>query len=421
MAHPHSRLGIVARTLEDGRDVCVEGESGLLSVLPVSELRGGSQDRAWNRSLGELFLANGTKYELYSSKNPDALRGPQFHRLWFDELASWIYLTKTWDMAMFGLRLGQDPRVVITTTPKPLRLIRELLGRPDVVVTRGTTYENRMNLAPTFYSHIIGKYEGTRLGRQELRGEILEDAPGALWTRDGIEADRAVTVPDLDRVVVGVDPAVTSRATSAETGIVTVGAIWRRCPCGHLPNLPHAFVLADNSLRGTPGEWGKAVVRAYSMHHADRVIGEVNNGGDLVEANVRSVDPNVSYSPVNASRGKKKRAEPVAALYEQHRVHHVGAFPDLEDQMVLWEGEPEDEKDGTEEETDFESPDHMDALVWALTELLVSEEPAASWLKSAAPACPHCQRPNLAGSRVCRWCGKPIEPAGARNPGAVDG
>lgn len=367
MANPGTRLGIVARTLKDGRDVCVEGESGLLSVVPSSEVR------QWNRSLSdlELVLRNGTRYKVYSSEKPDGLRGPQFHRLWCDELASWIYVQRTWDMAMLALRLGDDPRVVISTTPKPLRLIKDLVSRPDVVVTRGSTYENRDNLPPPFYRSVVAKYEGTRLGRQELGGEIVEDAPGALWTRQLLEELRMVKLPDLDRVVTGVDPAVTSKATSAETGIVTVGVLHRGCPCGAHPDRPHGFVIADDSLRGSPGEWGAASVRAYSVHRADRVVGEVNNGGDLVEGNIRGIDQTVSYTSVHASRGKKKRAEPVAALYEQRLVHHIGAFPELEDQMCLWEGEPEEETE--DDDTTYDSPDRMDALVWALTELMIDD------------------------------------------------
>lgn len=365
MANPHSRLGIVSRTLEDGRDICIEGESGLLSVIPGTEI-----DK-WNRSLGELYLTNGTKYELFGSKEPDALRGPQFHRLWCDELASWIHVQKTWDMAMLCLRLGDDPRVIVSTTPKPLKLIKELLSRPDVVATRGSTYENRANLAPPFYEFVVRKYEGTRLGRQELRGELLEDAPGALWTRQRIEELRMVKLPDLDRVVVGVDPAVTSKATSAETGIITAGILRRGCPCGLHPDRPHGFVIADDSLRGSPGDWGNATITAYSTHRADKVVGEVNNGGDLVESNIRAADQSVSYASVHASRGKKKRAEPVAALYQQALVHHIGAFPELEDQMCLWEGEAETDIEG--EDVDTESPDRMDALVWALTELMIEE------------------------------------------------
>jgi phage terminase large subunit-like protein len=375
MNHPRVRMGIIARTLEDARDVCVEGESGLLSIIPNSQLRGGNPDRAWNRSLGELFLANGTKYELYGSNRPDALHGPQFHRLWGDEFARWIYVNKTLDAALLALRLGTDPRLILTTTPKPLKIIRELVRRPDVVVTGGTTYENRANLAKTFYTNIITKYEGTRLGREQLLGQLLDDVAGALWTHDLIDRDRWVQIPDLHRVVTGVDPAVTGKPTSAETGIVTVGVVRRNCPCGHLPDLPHAFVLADDSLRGGPGDWGKAVVTAFGLHRSDRAVGEVNNGGDLVEANIRSFDKSISYRSVTASRGKKKRAEPVAALYEQHRVHHVKVFEDLEDQMCTWVGDPEDdsEADVTEgdENATSESPDRMDALVWALTDAMI--------------------------------------------------
>lgn len=374
MGHPNSRMGIVARTLKDGRDICVEGESGLLSVIPSSEIR------QWNRSLSdlELTLKNGTSYKIYSSEKPDSLRGPQFHRLWCDELAAWVYVQRTWDMAMLALRLGTDPRVIISTTPKPLKLLKELESRSDFIVTRGSTYENRANLAAPFFQAVAARYEGTRLGRQELMGQIIEDAPGALWTRQQIEDLRIVEVPSLNRIVVGVDPATTSKATSAETGIVTVGAIARGCPCGVLPDLPHAFVLSDDSLRDSPGEWAKVVTQTYGRFSADRIVGEVNNGGDLVEANLRSANASLSYASVHASRGKRKRAEPVAALYEQRRVHHVGAFPELEDQMCLWEGQNEEDADSDEDAT-FESPDRMDALVWALTDLMIDHISGPAW------------------------------------------
>lgn len=251
---------------------------------------------------------------------------------------------------MFGLRLGQDPQVCVTTTPRPTVLVKAIANDPDNVVTRGSTFANAANLAKSFLRNLKKKYEGTRLGRQELEAEILDDNPGALWKRSQIDALRVRSHPELIRVVVAVDPAVSANATSAETGIIVVG----------LGVDGHAYVLADHTLSGTPGEWGAAVATAYHLHRADRVIGEVNNGGDLVESNVRTADPNLSYRAVRASRGKYTRAEPCAALYEQGRVHHVGAFAKLEDQQCDW-----DPTSGAA------SPDRLDALVWALTELML--------------------------------------------------
>src|SRR6201993_4100510 len=279
-----------------------------------------------------------------------------------DELGSWSR-PETWDMLQFGLRLGRHPRCLVATTPRPTRLIRELLAREgrDVTVTRGSTYENRANLAPGFFDQIIRKYEGTRLGRQELNAELLDDVPGALWNRTRLEELRwplSKSVPDLVRIVVAIDPATTSGEDADETGIIVAGK----------DGGGRGYVLADRSGHYTPTEWAQLAIALYRQHKADRIVAEVNNGGDMVEATLRMIDPNVSYTKVHASRGKVIRAEPVAALYEQGRIHHVGAFPTLEDQQCAFT-------------TDFDrkaagfSPDRVDALVWAMSDLLVEPMP----------------------------------------------
>jgi phage terminase large subunit-like protein len=260
---------------------------------------------------------------------------------------------------MFGLRLGSDPRVVVTTTPKPIKIIRELIADPTTVITRGSTYDNRANLAPAFLQQIVRKYEGTRLGRQELNAEILDDVPGALWSRALIEETRWPVhrnIPDLVRIVVAIDPAMSSGEDADETGIIVAG----KDVDGH------GYVLADLSGRYPPTEWAKAAIAAYKEHKADRIVAEVNNGGEMVEATLRVLDPNVSYTAVRASRGKVTRAEPIAALYEQVRIHHLGAFAQLEDQMCGFSSD-------FDRQTAGYSPDRVDALVWAFTELLVDQ------------------------------------------------
>lgn len=337
------RLALVAPTAADARDVMVEGESGILAISPP-----------WFRPVYEpskrrLTWPNGAIATTYSADEPDRLRGPQHDGAWADELAAWKY-PDAWDMLMFGLRLGTDPRVVATTTPKPVRLIRELLASETTAVSRGSTYENAANLAPAFLQQIVTKYKGTRLGRQELDGEVLDDVPGALWTRKALDDLRRPAAPELVRVVVAIDPAVTSGEDSDETGIVVAG----RGVDGH------GYVLRDLSCRMSPDGWARRAVVAFQDHRADRIVAEVNNGGDLVEQVVRTVDRSVPYKAVHASRGKRVRAEPIAALYEQGKVHHVGGLPDLEDQMCSFLPEGGDK-----------SPDRVDALVWALTELLL--------------------------------------------------
>lgn len=355
---PGARWALVAETFADGRDTMVEGESGLLAVLPPSALRGGTVDTAWNRSLGELHLANGARARVYSSEKPGSLRGPQHHGAWGDEPAKWRDAHRgdtddtTWSNLMLGLRLGADPRVVLTTTPKRVALLAGrrdrpgLLGITGVYVTRGSTYDNLANLAPTFRAKILERYEGTRLGRQELYAELLDDVEGALWQAATIDDHRVDDFPDLDRLVIAVDPAVTAGEDSDDTGIIVAGR--------HGPNL---YVLEDHTCHDDPTT---VMVRVAALYHelaADQVIVEANNGGDYLPALLRTVDPTIPCQTVHAARGKRTRAEPIHGLYEQGRVHHVGVHPQLEEQMTSWvPGQP--------------SPDRLDALVWAITALV---------------------------------------------------
>jgi phage terminase large subunit-like protein len=346
------RIALVGETAGDARDVMVEGESGLLACCPP-----------WGRPLYEpskrrVTWANGAMATCFSADDPDQLRGPQFDAAWADEIAKWRY-EAAWDNLMLGLRLGADPRCVATTTPKPRAWLSRLMADPRTVLTRGGTRENATNLAPAFLDQILTRYDGTRLGRQEIEGEYLVDVPGALWTRALIEAARvpAAAVPELQRVVVAVDPAVTSGAEADETGIVVAG---RDAGTGF-------WVLEDLTGRLSPDLWARRVADAFARVRADTVVCEVNQGGDLVAATLRTVDPTLPVRSVRATRGKRLRAEPVAALYEQGRVRHAGAFDALEDQMTRFTGAPGDA-----------SPDRLDALVWALTDLMAGPGPAAS-------------------------------------------
>jgi phage terminase large subunit-like protein len=353
------RIALVAPTAADARDVMVEGESGILTISPNRERP------QYEPSKRRLTWPNGAIATLFSADEPERLRGPQHDLAWCDELAAWRY-PEAWDMLMFGLRLGQDPRAVVTTTPRPNPLLRRLLADPRVVVTRGRTAENRGNLAPAFLEQIVRRYEGTSLGRQELDGEVFEDVRGALWSRALIDAARASIKPELARIVVAIDPAVASGEQADETGFIVAGA----------DSGGRGYVLADVSGRYAPAEWARAAITAYRAHAADRVIAEVNNGGEMVEATLRMVDPSVPFRAVRAARGKTARAEPIAALYEQGRIHHVGGFPQLEDQMCAFvPGAKRGSRNGFARDATSGSPDRVDALVWALTELLV--EPRA--------------------------------------------
>jgi phage terminase large subunit-like protein len=349
----------------------VEGEAGILAISPDHERP------LYEPSKRRLTWRNGAVATTFSADEPERLRGPQHDAAWCDELGAWRY-PEAWDMLMFGMRLGADPRTVVTTTPRPAKLIRDLVRDPTCVVTRGSSYENRANLAGAFLQQIIKKYEGTRLGRQELNAELLDDVPGALWSRALIEAARppmGFVMPDLVRVVVAIDPAASSGEDADETGIIVAGK----------DKDSRGYVLADLSGHHTPIEWARIAVAAYKSHGADRIVAEVNNGGEMVEATLRVVDDNVAYTAVHATRGKVVRAEPVAALYEQRRIRHMGAFTALEDQMC--EFTPDlDRSKPKRDPTDpsslgmggaRSSPDRADALVWAFTELLVEE--IGSW------------------------------------------
>lgn len=331
----------------------VEGPAGILACSPKWDYP------EYEPSKRRVTWPNGAQAILFSAEEPERLRGPQCHKAWCDEIAAWKYPDDTWDNLQFGLRLGESPNACVTTTPRPIKLVRELVKDPATAVTRGSTFDNAANLAKSALNKYRRKYEGTRLGRQELYAEILEDTPGALWTRALIDKNRRTNHPNLIRIVIGCDPSVSSgEETGAETGIVAVGI--GPCTCLGREEI-HAFVIDDATKEGTPRERFGSVVACYHRFRADRVIGEVNNGGDLVAYTVSTIDDTVPVKNVHASRGKTPRAEPISSLYEQGRVHHVGYFGALEDQMCTWvPGQ--------------KSPDRMDALVWALTELNFAED-----------------------------------------------
>ncbi|CAB4198288.1 COG5323 Uncharacterized conserved protein [uncultured Caudovirales phage] len=371
--HPKGRLAVIAPTMSSGKNVCIEGESGLLSVLPTAFIE------KYNRSEGMLICANGAHVQVYSSEEPERLRGPQFHLTWCDEVAAWKYLQATWDMMTFGLRLpwgDEPPRAIVTTTPKPLALLRSLRDRPTTIVTRGSTFDNAANLSKPILEELERRYAGTSLGRQELAGELLEDTEGAMWTRALVEEMRlsrnVLDEIDLEsalKIEVAVDPAVTSNESSDLTGIAVL-VTTADCPCGYASkDAPHVLLVEDVSgaypVAGSDG-WPAIVVERHDAWGADRVIAEVNNGGDLVEAVVRTAAQAkggaagaLVYRSVVASRGKRPRAEPVVGLCEQGRVHLVGMFPELEDEMCEWAGSGK-------------SPDRMDAFVWGVWSAVLS-------------------------------------------------
>lgn len=365
-------MALVAETAADARDVMVQSAGGILRCHPP-EFR-----PKYTPSLRKLEWPNGATAHTYSADDPEQLRGPEHEAAWSDELAKWRYAQETWDMLQFGLRLGDNPKQLVTTTPRPIPVVREILNSHDTFITRGSTYENYQNLSPKFIAKMEEKYEGTRLGRQELHAEVLDDIPGALWTRYMLEVRsptnpkaagmrRGEVLPDMRRVVIGVDPSGTSgeidmRRKEArggdhddevgdDVGIVAAG----------LGEDGDVYVLEDGTVNYGPEGWARQVVRLYKKHMGDMIVGEANFGGAMVEYTIRTIDRRVPYRPVHASRGKAVRAEPIAALYEQGRVRHVGSMAKLEDQMICmtqrgYEG--------------IGSPDRLDAAVWAITDLM---------------------------------------------------
>jgi phage terminase large subunit-like protein len=345
-------VAIIGETAKDLRDVVVEGPSGILAVHP----KGFRPE--YEPSKNRLTWPNGTIATLYNGTEPDQLRGPQFGLAWADELAKWRYADETWDMLQFGLRIGTHPRSVVTTTPRPIKLLKQLIADPRSAVTRGNTYDNAENLADAFLRKMRAKYEGTRLGRQELRAELLEDDPNALWRRSIIDDHRCKPgeIPPMQRIVVSVDIAAKATANQraeggAETGITVAG----------LGTNQRGYVLSDDTCEGGPNEWSRRVVAAFDLWEADCVIVETNNGGDMIAAILRSTRDTLPIKEVTASRGKITRAEPVAALYEQGRVSHVGSFAALEDQMVSF--------NNIDPDNDNDRKDRVDSLVWGMTDL----------------------------------------------------
>ncbi len=354
------RIALVGETIDQVREVMVFGESGILACSPPD------RRPQWRAGRRMLEWPNGATAQVFSASEPETLRGPQFDGAWVDELAKWKKAEDTWDMLQFCLRLGEDPRVVVTTTPRNIGVLKAILASGSTVSTHAPTEANRAYLANSFLEEVNSRFAGTRLGRQELEGVLLEDAEGALWTAAGLDRIRVEAAPECSRIVVAVDPPVTGHAGSDECGILVVGAItdgppqsWKAC------------VLEDASVSAaSPQAWASAALDAMARHGADRLVAEVNQGGDLVESVIRQIDPMVSYRAVRASRGKVARAEPVAALYEQGRIQHVPGLAALEDQMCALTARGFEGKG---------SPDRVDALVWALHELMI--EPAAKYTR----------------------------------------
>lgn len=344
------RIALVGETYQDVREVMIEGVSGILPVHPKAERP------QWNPSRRRMEWRNGAVAQAFSSEDPEALRGPQFDIAWADELAKWRNGEETFDMLQFGLRLGERPRQLVTTTPRAVPLLKRLIDMPGTTLTRAATRANALFLAPGFLERVVARYAGTRLGRQELDGELIEDRPDALWQRDELDACRVAAAPDhLVRIVIAIDPPATATKRSDACGLVVAG----------IGEDGIAYVLADHSLaRARPADWAGRAVALWRHYQADCLVAEVNQGGDMVREVIAAADPAVPVKSVRASRGKYARAEPIALIYEQGRVRHVGAMPALEDEMADF---------GPGGLTSGRSPDRLDALVWALSELLLSE------------------------------------------------
>ena len=378
LTHDRTRWAVIAPTFGDVRDTCAEGESGLIPILHQY----GALDY-YNRSTGDIRLINGSRIKLFSADEPDRLRGPQHHGAWCDELAAWRY-PDTYDQLQFGLRLGQHPKTIITTTPRPTALIKQLIAKTDasVKVIRGSTFDNAKNLAPAALVELPVRYNGTRLGQQELYGEILDDVEGALWTKGVIDRNRIDQHPPLARITVSIDPAVTNTKDSDETGIVVCGS----------DAAGNGYVIADYSFKGSPYEWAKKAVDVFREHKADSILVEVNQGGDMVSAVLRQVDASLPIQEIRAHIGKKLRAEPVAAMYEQGRIHHVGTFDKLEEQMTTWTPDSAD------------SPDRLDAMVQAFSSLIGTSN-AATYFSALANFCTGCGLPMPKSASRCFKCG----------------
>jgi phage terminase large subunit-like protein len=394
ITYPDSEWCCIAPTFSDTRRICIEGSTGLLRAMRREDLVN------YRRNDLELELSNGSKIFGFSADRPDRVRGSNLWGFWAEELGSWRYEATWHEGLMPALRKGEKPRGVITTTPRGTSLLRELAGRDDgsVHITQGSTLENEANLSEIAVRELYRRYGGTRIGRQELEGELIADVEGALWQRAWLETGRLIPaydefgkpeLPPLQRVVVAMDPSTTSKATSAEFGIMVVG----------LGTDGHIYLLDDLSGRMTPNKAMRTAVAAYYEWEADRIVGEMNNGGDFIEALLHTEDENVPYRTVVASRGKQVRAEPASSFYEQGRAHHVGTYPRLEDQLCTWTP------------LDPESPDRLDALVWGVTELTQNLD----WTKVYGPpyTCPKCDRLSILmkDRPSCPYCHEPIDAA----------
>lgn len=348
---PARRIALVGETLADVRRVMVEGVSGLMAI------HGEGEGPDFEISKSQLVWPNGAIAQMFSAEDPDSLRGPQFDAAWCDEIAKWRHAEDTWDMLQFGLRLGPKPQIAATTTPRPLPLLKAIMNDAGTVVTRAATSANAAHLAPAFIAEMERRYAGTALGRQELLGEIVDEQSGGLWRKSWIEETRVSACPELRSIVVAVDPPVTATARSDACGIVVAG----------IADDGRAYIAADRTLQGrTPDVWARAAIRAYQEFMADRVVAEVNQGGDLVVSVLRQIDETVAVRKVRATRGKWLRAEPVAALYAEGRVAHVGVHAELEEEMLAF---------GVDGLARGRSPDRVDALVWALTDLMIDRPP----------------------------------------------
>lgn len=339
------RIALVAKTPADVRDVMLEGESGLITISPKESRP------VYTPARRRVRWPNGAVAHIFTSYDPDQLRGPQFDTAWCDELAAWKYPQETWVNLTLALRLGDKPQVIVTTTPKPINTLREIINEPTTALTSGSTYENQANLSPVFFRQVISRYKGTRTERQEIFAELLEEAEGALWKREWIDLGRVKVAPgDMLRICVAIDPAVSVTEKSDETGIIVGGLGADR----------KGYILEDCSGRYTPDEWATKAIDALRRWGADRIVAEKNNGGDMVKHTIRQVDRHVPVREVFASRGKRTRAEPISAQYAQGGIVHVGSFAQLEDQYCNWEPLSGDK-----------SPDRLDAAVWCMTDLML--------------------------------------------------